>query len=136
MTTTERITFSNPRLVATFDDWPSGSARVKCEFVVRRHKQGWRVSRRTTDKNGQWCKPKLTTFSGQAAIVDGSNGRTYILEVAKNYGFVTVRRSDFMNATKDELGFDASVFDSSNPELLKELLAVILAGGAHAQYVE
>jgi hypothetical protein len=40
-------------------------------------------------------KPKTTTYMGKAAIVDGSDERTYILQKSM-YGMVYVFRSDFM----------------------------------------
>src|SRR5690242_15360668 len=79
------FTFTNPRLVATFDDWPSGRNRVKCEFRVETGRGGVRVSRRTTDKNGVWCKPKYTTYAKKACIVDGSDGNTYVLRWSDQY---------------------------------------------------
>jgi hypothetical protein len=127
-------TFSNPRTVAEFDDWPSGHARVKCVFKVHHDKRGYRVERSTQNKHGEWCKPKFTTYSGQAAIVDGSDGKTYILQVAALYGFITVMTSDFTDAPASlfgrQLGQGSSVHESNAPELHKQLLQIILAGGA------
>lgn len=99
------ITFSNPRLSATFNDWPSGSKRVTCVFNIEHHpKRGYRVTRTTTGK------PKTNTYGGRAAIVDGSDGRTYILQCAGMYDFIMVSASDFKNARKDVLGFEAPVW--------------------------
>jgi len=114
----EDLKFSNPRSVAEFDDWPSGKDRVKCKFWVEHTKRGYRVARQT-QKNGEWCKPKTTTFSGIAAIVDGSDGRTYILQVAEPYGFINVWAHDFMQA------FDG-VFDRDDRH--GELLKIITEG--------
>jgi len=126
-----QVTFSNPRLRAEFLDWPlGGSKRGWCMFQVERDPSGkaqWRVSRTTTGK------PKFTTWSGQACIVDGSNGRTYILQVAKIYGFVKIMRSDFLDASSDIGRNTASVFEDHEPELHKELMALIVQGGALAQ---
>ncbi len=125
-----KVTFSNPRLRAEFDDWPIGRGRVRCVFAVERDaKKGWRVSRTTTGK------PKFTTWGGQACVVDGSDGRTYVLQVAAPYGFVKVYRHDFLDAT-GEIGRDAAVFpDGADAGLHKGLLALILQGGALAQAV-
>lgn len=109
------LKFSNPRAVAEFDDWPSGRNRVKCKFHVEHDKKrGYRLCRQTTDKNGKWCKPKTTTFSGMCAIVDGSDGKTYCLQIAQAYGFVSIWAHDFMTA------YD-SVFerDERHAEMLK-----------------
>ena len=104
------ITFRNPRLLAEFDDWPIGrNDRGRCVFKVESKESSarkigqagrnlWRVSRTTTNRLGAWCKPKCSTWSGQAAIVDGSDGRTYVLQIAQGYGFVKVMRHDFMDA--------------------------------------
>ena len=76
--------YSNPRLVAEFNDWPiGGTHRGQCKFEVEPAKpgKGVRISRTTTDKHGRWCKPKVTTYGGPAAIVDGADGKTYVLQM-------------------------------------------------------
>ena len=98
------ITFSNPRLSATFDNWPSGGKRVNCTFLVEKGTKSYRFSRTTTGK------PKFNTYGGLAAIVDGSNGRTYLLQKSRFYDFIKVSASDFMDAPKDQIGFEAAVF--------------------------
>ena len=134
------ITFTNPRISADFDDWPSGRDRVKCSFRVDRDKRGWRISRTTTNKHGAWCKPKLSTYSGPAAIVDGSDGKTYILQIAAGYGFISIHRHDFMCPTSEDLGREpgkgSSVFERDEPELYKALFSLILNGGASLMYLE
>lgn len=129
------ITFTNPRHLAEFDDWPSGRDRVKCKFYIEHDaKRGWRVCRQTTDKHGKWCKPKTKTFSGMACIVDGSNGKTYILQLAQAYGFVTVSRHDFMDADPKELDRDQGRIGSNTASFHKEdpehaaLVALIISG--------
>ncbi len=92
------LVFINPRTVAEFDDWPSGAHRVKCKFYMESNKRGLRILRQTQDKHGRWCKPKTTSYSGPAAIVDGSDGRTYILQFAAAYGFIKIWSHDFMDA--------------------------------------
>jgi len=69
------ITFSNPRLTATFDNWPLGGARRgRCVFGIEFNpNKGYRFTRVTTGK------PKVTTYGGAGAIVDGSDGRTYLI---------------------------------------------------------
>lgn len=91
------LTFSNPRCTAEFNDWPIGGAnRGQCKFAVERNNRGERVSRQTTNKHGVWCKPKYSNYGKEACIVDGSDGKTYIL-LANNSGFITVYRHDFMS---------------------------------------
>ena len=99
----DELTFTNPRSMAEFDDWPSGREKVKCKFYVEHDaKRGWRICRQTQDKRGQWCKPKTRTFGGLCAIVDGSDGKTYILQHARIYAFVTIIRWDFFDAFDGE----------------------------------
>lgn len=89
------LTFSNPRLVAQFDNWPlGGNKRGKCIFHVEKDpKKGTRVGRTTTGKT------KYSTYANGHAIVDGSDGRTYLLVLSTKYTkAVSVMRSDFMNA--------------------------------------
>lgn len=109
------ITFSNPRLFAEIADWPiGGNHRGKAVFsVLADPKKGYRVSRTTTNKNGKWCKPKHTTWSGKSVIVDGSDGRTYVL-VLTGYGFVKVSRHDFMDASNGVFERDAGYSDLVN----------------------
>lgn len=118
-------TFSNPRLVAEFQDWPlGGNKRGYCKFWVEfDKKRGYRVGRQTTGK------PKFTTYGGQACLVDGSDGRTYVLIVASLYDFITIKRSDFLDY--------ASVHYSDNPHrdfdsniLHYELTKLIAQSGA------
>jgi hypothetical protein len=106
------LTFSNPRLEATFNDWPlGGNKRGQCVFKVETHpKRGQRVGRTTTGKT------KFDTYSPQVAIVDGSDGRTYILSLT-GYQFVSVADSSYMSA--------GSVHKSSNPAGYDALVAII-----------
>lgn len=108
------ITYSNPRMHAEFNDWPlGGSKRGRCVFNIEyAPKRGFRVTRTTTGK------PKVKTYGGQACIVDGSDGRTYILQKAPmQYGFITISRSDFMD--------EGTVWPDGNPESYAELDALI-----------
>ena len=93
------VTFTNPRLQATFEDWPLGNRRGRCVFAVEsKAGKGFRFTRTTTGK------PKAHTYGGQAAIVDGSDGRTYLLQFAGLYDFIKVSRSDFMDADPKVVG--------------------------------
>lgn len=110
------VKFSNPRLKATFTDWPLGSTkRGTCIFEVHTEKRGVRVSRTTTGK------PKYHTYGGKAAIVDGDDGKTYILQLTKpEYGpFISVSKSDFMTPDRRD-GIPSAVFpdEAMFPELL------------------
>jgi len=92
------LPFSNPRLFAEFDNWPSGSHTVKCKFEVEDGgKKGFRVVKTTTNpKTGKWNKPKLKTYGGKAAIVDGSDGKTYIIQ--KTSYMIRVSSHDFLDS--------------------------------------
>lgn len=102
------ITFSNARTNATFNDWPlGGNKRGTCTFTVEIDpKRGHRIARQTSGK------PKRGTYSHRACIVDGSNGRTYLLsDTGPSYGgFISIRRSDFMDAGSDDIGGNAAVW--------------------------
>ena len=117
------ITFSNPRLRAEFADWPSGGRRVPCVFQVERKAGKWRVSRTTTGKS------KTTTYGGAVCIVDGSDGKTYILQDSV-YGFINIRRFDFLDASVVELGRRGVVTTQEDPVLHAELTKLIADGGA------
>lgn len=89
------ITYSNPRTFARFIDWPYGSARTACTFTVETHPaRGQRAVRVTLHPvTGRPSAPKALTYAPQVRIVDGDDGRTYIVERTA-YGFITVMRSD------------------------------------------
>lgn len=80
--------YSNPRMSATIENWPSGSKRVTAQFSIESDpKRGERAVRVTTGA------PKKRTFAKKARIVDGSDGRTYIAELSA-YGFVSIMQSN------------------------------------------
>ena len=89
------LTYSNPRLLAEFNDWPYGAEFTRCVFRVEAHpRKGERVVRVTTDpKTGRETTPKALTFAVKARIVDGSNGKTY-LAMLTVFGHVSIARSD------------------------------------------
>lgn len=89
------VTLSNPRLDARIADYPlGGDRRGECHFWVETHpKRGQRVLRQTTGK------PKAGTYQAAVVIVDGSDGRTYLLALTSAVGgHIKVSRSDFMDA--------------------------------------
>lgn len=98
------ITFSNPRLKAEFNDWPSGSHRVKCVFeVIHKPGKGWKFNRTTWNpKTGLPNKPKADiAFGRQACIVDGDDGRTYLIQRTASFNAISVYSSDFYSAQID-----------------------------------
>jgi hypothetical protein len=87
--------YSNPRLEAVIDNWPSGSKRTTATFRIEaKTGRGERATRFTIDpKTGRPSATKVLTFANKARIVDGDDGRTYIAELSM-YGHVTIMRSD------------------------------------------
>lgn len=81
------LTYSNPRMQAVIENWPSGRKRVTARFEIEQDKKGERVVRVTDGA------PKKLTFAKMARIVDGSDGRTY-LAMYTEYGFVSIMRGD------------------------------------------
>lgn len=100
------IPFSNPRRWARFEDWPNGRFLTTCAFKIEyAGLRGERVVRTTLDKNGRPCKPKYTTYATKYAIVDGDDGRTYLLAYSTQYGAsVTVKSADMQHNAPGPLG--------------------------------
>ena len=73
--------YTNPRRNVLIDDWPYGNKRVKCMFEVEENKGKERAVRTTENpKTGSWNKPKKLTYAQKVLFVDGSDGRTYIMQ--------------------------------------------------------
>jgi hypothetical protein len=82
------LTYSNPRMEATIENWPSGRHRVTARFEIEQDpKRGERAIRATDGA------AKKLTYAKMARIVDGSDGRTYIAEFTM-YGFISIMRGD------------------------------------------
>ena len=82
------MTYSNPRMSATIENWPSGQHRVTATFTIECDpKRGERAVRVTTGA------PKKLTFARQMRIVDGDDGRTYIAALT-GFGHITIKRGD------------------------------------------
>ena len=79
--------YSNPRVHAEIPDWPSGARRVKAVFYVEQTPKGERAVRITTGA------PVKLTFARRMRIVDGDDGRTYIVR-DHGHGMVSVFRGD------------------------------------------
>jgi hypothetical protein len=92
--------------------WPTwGSKRVEARFYVERHAtRGDRAVRVTTGA------PKKLTYAWAVRIVDGDDGKTYILEYSAPYRHVTVMQSN--------MKYQHEVIHDSNPryEALLDLL--------------
>lgn len=80
--------YSNPRMSATIENWPSGQRRVTAQFSIEIDpKRGERAVRVTTGA------PKKLTFARKMRIVDGADGRTYIAALT-GYGHITIHQSN------------------------------------------
>ena len=79
--------YSNPRLTAEIDNWPSGAQRVKAVFSIEATSRGERAVRVTTGA------PVKLTFARKMRIVDGDDGRTYIAR-DHGHGMVSICRGD------------------------------------------
>jgi len=94
-----------------------GSKRGTCKFWVEHNpKKGYRFCRVTTGK------PKTATYGGRGAIVDGSDGRTYLIQFAGVYDFISVRTHDFLSCSSEV--HPSGVFPVQ-AELYAELKALI-----------
>lgn len=86
--------YSNPRLEAEIDNWPTGSYRTKAIFKIEQTARGERGTRVTFHPiTGKPAAPKKLTYARKARIVDGDDGRTYIIELT-SFGFISVRKGD------------------------------------------
>lgn len=98
------IQFSNPRLSASFADWPlGGSKKGVAIFKVVVGRDGERVERVTTGK------PKYSTYGTRCCIVDGSNGRTYLLIETTQYNHaIRIVMSDLVHDAHHELRMNSA----------------------------
>jgi hypothetical protein len=84
--------YSNPRMEAIISNWPFGKERATAYFQIEQTKRGERATRFLTLAGKRFATKKLT-FAAKARIVDGSDGKTYILEWTES-GFFSVMRGD------------------------------------------
>lgn len=87
--------YSNPCVTKVIDTWPFGSHKTKAIFgVERKHGKGQRIIRVLIDpKTGKECTPKKLTYAVRACIVDGDDGRTYLLNQTI-YKSISVMKGD------------------------------------------
>jgi len=112
------MNYSNPRMKAVIDNWPSGSHHVTAIFEIERDaKRGERAIRITTGA------PKKLTYARLARIVDGDDGRTYIAELS-SYGFISIMKGD--------MKYQAETVHPDNPryQAIFELFASDQSGAA------
>ena len=95
-------TYSNPRMEATIEGWPSGGKRITARFYIEQNVRGERAIRITDGK------PKKTTYARQVRIVDGDDGRTYIAE-RTGYGWISIMRGDMKFQHENIMGDDPRI---------------------------
>lgn len=89
-----RNSYSNPRLHAEIENWPSGSHRVKAVFNVEATQRGERATRYTEHPStGVPSAVKKMTYAQKVRIVDGNDGRTYIAELT-GFGHISIMKGD------------------------------------------
>ena len=87
--------YTKPRLEATIENWPYGRHRVTAFFTIEKGKRGERAVRVTENpKRGGLNKPKKLTYALKSRIVEGDDGRVYILSLS-HFGQITVFESNF-----------------------------------------
>ncbi|HEV2098526.1 MAG TPA: hypothetical protein VGR45_06315 [Stellaceae bacterium] len=79
-------TYSNPRMSAVIEDWPIGRKTCAATFQIEQNGQRGERAVRTTIG-----KPKKLTYATKARIVDGDDGRTYIVELAYHGGITVMK---------------------------------------------
>ncbi len=88
------MNYFNPRLRAEFADWPSGSHKTTAVFEIEQTPKGERATRYTLHPlTGKPSAVKKLTYARRARIVDGDDGKTYIIEKSI-YDFISVMRGD------------------------------------------
>lgn len=76
------MNYSNPRMEAVIDNWPIGRTRTTATFRIETSPKGQRGTRFTIDpKTDRPSAVKKLTYARQARIVDGDDGKTYIIEL-------------------------------------------------------
>jgi hypothetical protein len=95
--------YSNPRISAVFNNWPSGRLeRVTATFSLETdQKRGERMVRVTTGA------PKKLTYARKMRIVDGDDGKIYIATLSAKYNHITIVQSNMQ--------YDEETIDTDNP---------------------
>ena len=86
------ISYSNPRMKAVIEDWPIGQHRTRAIFSIEQNpkKIGQRACRVTVNpNNGALSSPKKLTYALISRIVDGDDGKTYVLNLT-SFGHISV----------------------------------------------
>ena len=104
--------YSNPRTESTIENWPTGRSTMTAIFSIETHpKRGQRAVRITHHPiTGRPAAPKKLTFARQARIVDGDDGRTYILELSM-CGSIHIMKGDMQYSHEHVMVGDARYAD-------------------------
>lgn len=99
--------YSNPRMEAVIHDWPHGNHKTVATFRVETDlKRGQRATRFTINpKTGKANAPKLLTYARRVRIVDGDDGKTYIIQLT-DYGHISVMHGDMKYQAEDAIFSD------------------------------
>ena len=113
-TTTQTIKFSNPRKNAEIHDWPIGGnvrgiAKFEVEYVKNK---GQRVARTTQNKTlTGWNAPRWTTYADKCVIVDGDDGKTYLLVLVQHYNMIKIDSANMQHNVGTVYSTDGARFD-------------------------
>lgn len=118
--------YSNPRQNVVITTWPWGRTITTATFTIERVPgKGERCKRIVIDpKTKRPAAPKLLTYSERQLIVDGDDGKTYIIKKQHNYVFITVAKSNMMH---EEETVWPSGTSRAQPEKHTALLALFAA---------
>lgn len=74
------IEFSNPRTFAAFENWPAANDRVQCQFAILKGNPGFMGGLKESAIRWTTGKPRMIAgWHDWVRIVDGSDGRTYVV---------------------------------------------------------
>jgi hypothetical protein len=98
-------TYSNPRMEAVIDGWPIGRTRTTAHFAIEVVPgQGERGTRYTIDpKTGKPSATKKLTYARKARIVNGDDGKTYIIELTSIYGHIVIMQGGMQYQAEDAI---------------------------------
>jgi hypothetical protein len=87
--------YSNPRMHAVIENWPNGGKRTTATFNIESHPtRGQRATRTTVNpKTEKPSAPKTLTYARMCRIVDGDDGKTYLLNLT-SFGHLSVFQSN------------------------------------------
>ena len=110
--------YSNPRMSAVIENWPLGGSRrgeahFEIEVVPGRGERGTRYT--VDPRKGKPGATKKLTYASKARIVDGDDGKTYIIELTSMYGHISVMQGGMQYRAEDAI-FEG---DPRYAELLK-----------------